>query len=537
MHTQKYYGIVEGFFSDPLPHWTHTERLKTIDFITAHCPHFNTYFYTPKNDPWVEQRPFELYPTKKLGELRETVEICIRQNLTFIYGFNPAFILKTVENDFEAYIASILQKIFQLLSIGVRNFCILYDEIPFALNFDEAKISSENDRRIGKIHAYILNTLRLRLKDKIDKLWFCPPDYSFRYTTPYLSALLKDLDISIPIIWTGDGIFTKTISAELMKKGRGVVGKRREIIYWDNYPVNDCPHPSGTFHIGGFNAPSYAVYTQLRGIVVNPMRECFANLIAYLTLEAYLKNPRRFDRKKSLYAAFHTLLGAVWKPYANLYETFSDKNIADDKPRGYYAELLQVKSVDVAIRLIAAMKLDFEKLVTPRIAAGRSFIQTTNSVLKRGKNMHKIFSEILDGESWEGKFLLHDTFPVTLNKKYLTRQFTVLVRRVALADALRHKKSPIITSLIKMLLEDRFFIPEVKPTSGLEKQLMKLLGIFIKYQGKNRMNITREDTKKLFSILSELLSLEQLFFLQEIQPLPPLQKIHMLIRRSQINYY
>lgn len=536
MHMQKYYGIVEGFFSEPLPCWTHVERIETIRFIAEHCPHFNTYFYAPKSDPWVEQRPFELCPAKKLNELRETVEFCEEKKLMFVYGLNPAFPLAAVQRDFEGYVASITRKIFQLLSIGVRNFCILYDEIPFALNFDESKIRSEGDGYIGETHARILNSLLQRLEGKVNTLWFCPPDYSFSRTTPYLSALLKGLDNSIPIIWTGDGIFTKTISAEIMKKGRKVAGKKRDIIYWDNYPVNDCPHSSGTFHIGAFNAPSSAARRELKGILMNPMRECFANLIVYLTFEAYLKNSGTFERKRALYAAFRILFSEAWEPYARLYETFSDKNIVDDESRGYYADILQADSADIP-QIVAAMKRDLEEVALPSTSVGRLFVHTTRSVLRRARGIQGIFSAMLLDKNWEEQFLLRDTFPVTLNKKYLTRQFTVFAKRIVLADALGSKRSPIITAIGEMSLLDRFSVPKEKPRTVLEKQLVNLFGIVIKYQQKNRLSITAQDTKKLFNILHALLPLERYFFLQQIEGLTATQKIQAFVRRSQINYY
>ena len=536
MHIKKYYGIVEGFFSDPLPLWTHQERLKTLHFIIENCPHINTYFYTPKNDRWVEQQPFALYPAKKLNELREIVALCKRQKLTFVYGFNPVFTPEQVEHDFEAYITSIMKKISQLFSIGVRNFCILYDEISFALNFDEAKIHSKNDAYIGQTHARILNTLLQHIRTDIDTLWFCPPDYSFSRTTPYLSALLKDLDTSIPIIWTGDAIFTKTISPELLRKGKSVVGKKRDIIYWDNYPVNDCPHPIGTFHIGAFNAPSYRAHSELKGILMNPMRECFANFIAYLTLEAYLRSPCAFDRKKAFYNAFRILFGTNWKQYASLYETFADKNVADDSPRGYYEQLLRTDSAGV-VNITTAIRHDLEALVPPNTLAGRSFVQTTGSILKRAKNIQEVFSRMISNKGWGELFLTYDTFPVTLNKKYLTRQFVILVKRLTLADMFNDEKSAFITAVAKMLIRDRFSIPREKPRTALEHQLVALLHIFIKYKDKNRLSITDRDAKRLSDTLHVLVPLERHFFLQKIRHLPAEQKIRAFIFRSQINFY
>ena len=535
MDIRKYHGIVEGFFSDPLPAWTHQERLTTLRFIVENCPRINTYVYAPKNDQWVTQRPFDLYPEKKIRELRETVARCQRQKITFVYGLNPTFIAEQINQNFEAYIRAISKKISQLHSVGVRNFCILYDEIPFALNFDEAKITSQKDTAIGKMHARILNALRERLSGTIEALWFCPPDYSFTRATPYLGALLKNLDISIPIVWTGDGIFTQKISSALLKKGRSVVGPERDIIYWDNYPVNDCPHPVGTFHIGAFNAPSPEAHAELKGILVNPMRECFANFIVYLTLEHYLRSPRLYDRSKAFSRACRLLLGADWQRYKSLYETFSAKNIVDDAPRGYYKRLLKKKASLAGI--VTALGKEMKAVARPRLVEGRLFVETTSAVLKRARNMHELFSRILAKRNWEKYFLAHDSFPVTLNKKYLTRQFTVLVKRLAVADAYSGKKSPLITAITQMLSSNNFSTPHEKAQTELEKNLIGLLGIFVKYQHKNRLSITPKDTKKLSEILTALIGLEQRLFIEKTHSLSAAKKIQALVARSQINFY
>lgn len=517
MQREKYYGIVEGFFSEPLSYWTHRERLATLAFITESCPHFNTYFYTPKNDPWVEQRPFDRYPKKKREELRATVALCKKKNLVFVYGFNPAFALETVERDFEAYVASIEKKILQLHAIGVRNFCILYDEIPFALNFDEAKIRSAHDARVGTIHARIMNALRRRLEKKVDALWFCPPDYSFRRTTPYLTALFSHMDPAIATLWTGDGIFTKTISQELVRQGKAVAGKKRNLVYWDNYPVNDCPHPLGTFHVGAFNAPSPAAHRDLAGILINPMREAGANAIAYLTLEAYLENPRGFDRNRAMDAAFRTLFGASGPAYARLYATFTDKNIADDVPRGYYHTLLKVTDETEARHVIDALNHDLEDLTPPHNPSARDFVRTTASVITRAKSTAKILSAMLANKPWEKQFLAADHFPVTLNKKYLTRQYAVLTTRVAYINALGASRSPV--------------------AQALERQLKTLRDLYLKYKNKNRLGITAADEKKLLRTLEVLIPLERKLFVQQIKGLSVLEKIRAFIRRSQINGY
>ena len=162
---KNFYGIVEGFFSDPLPRWTPTERLATLRFLIRSRPRINTYLYCPKNDPYITAHWDVPYPARELRDIAKAARLCAKNNILFVYGFNPAFSLDTIQKDFNGYREKITYKINQLASIGIRTFCILYDDIPYAYTV----LAGAKDKRsalIGETQARVMNALAASLNKR-----------------------------------------------------------------------------------------------------------------------------------------------------------------------------------------------------------------------------------------------------------------------------------------------------------------------------------------------------------------------------------
>lgn len=520
MANKKLFGIVEGFFSEPLPYWTHKERLLTIKFIAKKCPHFNAYFYNPKNDLLVKEKPFSFYSIKKMNEFKETIALCEKNKMVFIYGFNPVFDIKLIEKNFESYILLISKKMEQMVSIGVKNFCILYDEIPFAMNFVDKKISDKNAGHTGMVHALIINSILEKFSERIERLWFCPSDYSFVKKNQYLQELFEKMDNSVSVIWTGDGIFTKQITSGMIQKVQQIVGKKRRLIYWDNYPVNDCFHALGVMHIGAFNAPKPGAEKKLKGIFINPMRECFSNFIAYLTFEKYLSDLKAgkcvYDRGKAMAAAFETLFEGenVWQSYLRICETFANKNVADDAPKGYFKKLMSAASLKEVQKILDSINRDLASFSIPTNFFAKKFVESVKPVINRAKIFNKIFFSILCGGGWREDFFKNDSFPVVLHKKYLNVYLRIFKGRAALIyDLCRQRFTP--------------FNDGLKMLENLHK----------KYKNRNKLSITRRDEKLLLETLERLISLERQYFLKCLNGLIHIKKIRAIILRSLINGY
>lgn len=492
--TKKYYGLVEGFFSVPLKPWSWKERLETLAFLKKYCLNFNTYFYCPKNDPYITKQWEALYPKRELKRLKKLITHCQKQNIDFIYGFNPNFKLK-----------KIIRKIEQLQSIGVKNFCLLYDDIPLAYKVTE---NSENkvDYKIGVKMSNVCNVVK---KNISGELWLCAPDYFFRKKTLFLKGLLAKLDPRIPLIWTGEQIFTKTITAKMYAQTLKIL-KNRELIWWNNYPVNDCEHPMGTFHVGSFQAPKLKVDNALQGILLNPMREAAANYPVYLTFENFLKNRKNYDPEKALTKSFKSIFVKNAASIQNIYETFCQKNIVDDAPRAYFKQLLKAKTLQETEAIVVRIKNDLKK-ITPLTYEdfAKKFFYSTYAILIRAELYVKLFNRIILNNNWRELFYKTDAFPVVFKKTYLNKLYKVLKLRI------------------------NAFAPELLTT----KYYILLKRIYAKYVNKSKLTISSADERKLFKNLDYLIKTEQNIFLKRLNSLPAQQKIKVLIKRNYLNGY
>lgn len=328
---------------------------------------------------------------------------------------------------------------------------------------------------------------------------------------------MDNLDISVSIIWTGADIFTKQISTVMFKKAQAVSGGGRKIIYWDNYPVNDCFHAPGVFHIGAFNQPSRVAAKDLDGIFINPMRECYANLIVYLSFDNYLGGPDKYERGAAMAGACKKLFGSEWRSYYEIYQAFSDKNSVDAAPRGYCKKFLAASDFSEMKSVVKNFDSDIAKARQPKNFYAKKFFQSIRPVTRRAAIMHRMFVKILSGRPFRQDFYASDFFPVRLHKKYLTRHFSVITDRIALLDFLGHKENG--------------------PTSDLEKKLKILNQLYFKYKDKNKLYISEKDSGLLLNVLRSIIMLERKLFIGSIDKLPPLRKIKLILRRMLINGY
>lgn len=508
INQKKYFGIVEGFFSSPREMWTKEERQIVLKFITKYCPNLNTYFYCPKDDLFVLKKWNELYPKKKFEAIKEAYFYCEKNNIDFVYGLNPDFDLKKVEENYPDYLKNIISKLNQLKKIGVNKFCILYDDIPFAYEVTE-KAKKEADAKIGKLQAKVLNDI-LNKFENLD-LWFCPPDYFFQEKTPYLKSLCQNLSNKISLLWTGDQIFTPTISDKLFKETIKNLNKDRKLIWWDNYPVNDCEHIDGTFNIGAFNNPEKNAFANLSGILINPMREPFANLSIFYTASLFYSNQNTFDREQSLKDFFVKFFGDNWKSFWIIYISFSDTNCVDSEPRGYLKEILQTNSIKNIQKILMLIKNDLSIIEgdDSENYFKNFFFEEVIVIIRRVNAYLIIFENIILGVDWVENFIEIDAFPVSQRKAFLTKIYKVLDARLNLLNV--NKK--------------------------LIKEYVIIKNIYYKYDGISRLKISKEDDLILLENLQILLSKERNIFIEQIKNTPLINQVKTLIQRYLINGY
>lgn len=508
MKQKKIYGIVEGFFSYPRKPWNVKERLTVIDFMIKNCPGLNTYLYCPKDDPFVTKYWNKKYPQKQLMDIKQAYEKCTKNNVTFIYGLNPSFDLLIIKKDFEKYVKEIFTKLRQLQGIGITSFAILYDDVPYAYNVT-GNVQSRSDADSGKIQARILNAVQNYLGNNI-AVYFCPSDYFLTKETAYTKKLFQTLNKSIRVFWTGPKIFSPKITKADLKSATKVSNNSR-LIWWDNYPVNDCEHPGGAFHIGAFNALNTQTQQKISGILINPMREPYANFVALLSFEEYLKS-KTYNRTRAAKKAFNFLFGKNYKSYYRLLTSFSAVNAVDRIPRGYLQEMLEAKNVQQIQNILTRIQDDLFIVKNNIIdnASGIKFYQTLSGLIFRASRYIRLCEKILKEKKWVKDFAKLDLFPVRLGKFDFRRQImaAIISRRNTTQWAAKEEQN---FALLQILLK--------------------------KYNNKNSLEAKKEDKVNFFRLLKKILAIDDIKYIKTLKNQNKLDCIKTITKRLCANQY
>ncbi|MFS8160307.1 MAG: beta-N-acetylglucosaminidase domain-containing protein, partial [Candidatus Roizmanbacteria bacterium] len=203
---KSYYGIVEGFFSEPLKPWANRERSDILEFIHNYSS-LDTYIYCPKDEIYISKKWDILYPQSKALEIEKFIKKCSLYGVTYFYGLNPAINDKT---DWIILKEKVVKKIDQILELGCKNICLLFDDIPIAYDVVDGEVK---ENTIYKSLVDTINDLYLYFQEKCDDCLVCMPDYVFIQKTPLTDAC-KFLNKDLGICWTGNEIFSKGITSK-----------------------------------------------------------------------------------------------------------------------------------------------------------------------------------------------------------------------------------------------------------------------------------------------------------------------------------
>lgn len=507
---KKLYGMVEGFFSAPRKAWSSLERLTVLEFMLNNCPSLNTYFYCPKDDPFVVKRWDKLYSERALGAIEKAYKRCSANNVEFVYGLNPAFDVSTIEKNFPAYIKQICEKLGQLQALGIASFAILYDDIPYAYNVTGGE-RSEQDALVGALQAKTMNAIRKYL-GRGSTLLFCPSDYFLKKETTYTKVLFRDLEEGVRVLWTGPKIFTPVITKEMLERAQKIAGDHK-LVWWDNYPVNDCEHIAGTYHLGGFNAPEKRVQQRLGGLLMNPMREPYANWIALDTFEQSLA-VSTYKRTLATEKAYKTLFGKEWKAFYSICLAFGNRSCVDTEPDGCIVDILKSTSIRSLEKTITKLKTDLKKTRSARItnATAQLFLREIASVFVRAENYLALCENVLVGKPWTRDFEMLNRFPITLGKFDFRNQI-IKVLESRSAQTRRIGDIPRYSSLTK------------------------LRALVNKYRGKSSLAITEPDKRKFVRLVNESIKKDNELFVKNLTRFNRLAQTKEATRRVMINQY
>lgn len=295
-------GVIEGFYGAP---WTRAERMQLLGWMRSGG--LNSYVYGPKDDLHHRALWREPYGDEAAAGIRSLVEACRSHGIQFWYALGPGLDLRySSTSDREA----LQNRIGQLLSLGCRNFCLLFDDIPDVMDeADRIEWGSFAAAQCGVTNALFHWTHRQAPEVRF---LFCPTPYCGRMASrrlggeDYLRIVGRELAPEIGVFWTGPEIVSREITVAHIRELQEQL--KRPPIIWDNLQAND--YDGHRFFCGPFSGRPPELRQAVGGILLNPNTEFPLNFVPIHTLAAYLRAGDSWDPRAAFLAALQEWLPA-----------------------------------------------------------------------------------------------------------------------------------------------------------------------------------------------------------------------------------
>jgi hyaluronoglucosaminidase len=283
-------GVIEGFYGPP---YTFDQRRDLFRFLAD--AGLNTYVYAPKLDPLHRDRWREPYSAEFLKHFGELARIGETIGVRFVYALSPSQGFDPAAGD----TALVQQKLHGLFEVGVRDFCLLFDDIAADAAAADADVQVD---LIADTFAF------LRQLDAGTTLCFISNFYTGtaeqleadsspfqalfpRPSSSYYRAYGR-IPPEVPIMWTGPAVFTDRLGSAQAHAFQAFAG--RPVLVWDNYPVNDTVLADELF-LGPYGGRDATLGDSLRGILLNPMLQPQATKIPLWTAASFFSSGRGYD--------------------------------------------------------------------------------------------------------------------------------------------------------------------------------------------------------------------------------------------------
>jgi len=289
-------GVIEGFYGRP---WSWAERMRMIDFMGEQG--YNLYIYAPKNDPIHRNRWREPYLPEELERFAALLRQCEARGITLVFGISPLEFHYSDPGDLE----TLWRKLVPMHDLGIRHFSVLLDDMPDKLRYED---DASHFGTLAAAQAWLNNDLleRLRALGGEVGLLFVPTEYCGEGTSAYLQELGERLAPEVEIFWTGREVCAQYLTTADARVVSATL--RRQVLYWDNYPVNDGEmrfHP----HIRPVRGRDADLHTACRGIVSNGSLEPEACKIALHTYARYMADPVGYEPEAAWMEALQAVCG------------------------------------------------------------------------------------------------------------------------------------------------------------------------------------------------------------------------------------
>ena len=292
-------GVIEGYYGNP---YSHQDRLRLFDFMGQNK--MNVFVYGPKDDPYHRSHWREDYPERDGALMRSLVDRANKNRVKFVWAIHPGGDIKWNLEDSLA----IVRKCETVYRLGVRNFCVFFDDIW-------------GEGAKGEKQAALLNYIHKEFVEKhkdVEPLIMCPTQYNKGWSHgDYLKVLGEQMHPSVRIMWTGNTV-VDMIDRKDMEWINAQIG--RKAFVWLNYPVTDycIDHLLMGKTYGNEN-----VADQVSGFCSNPMEYCEASKVSLFSLADYWWNPDMYNDEASWQLAIRRL-----QPHhAKAFRVFCENNV------------------------------------------------------------------------------------------------------------------------------------------------------------------------------------------------------------------
>jgi hypothetical protein len=307
-------GVVEGFYGNP---WSLQQRLQIIGRLAR--LKYNTFFYGPKDDPFVCENWRQPYDEQGIEYLNRLKRVCDGHHMDLHCLLAPAFSIEfSSRSDFSALMA----KYRQLYAIGIRAFGLLFDDVQPVLQHETDKARYTD---LCQAHIDLANRVYTALKD-LDKqisLTVCPTEYWGRGAYGYLTRFGRAMPADCAIFYTGDQICSRGIPEENACWFQETTGHKP--LYWDNYPVNDAGM-TREYHIGPILNRGAELWRHAQGLVANPMSLIESSLIALGCIADYLADATGYEPQRSHRQSIAQVAGSDFVQQVQLLHSFCYKS-------------------------------------------------------------------------------------------------------------------------------------------------------------------------------------------------------------------
>jgi len=273
-------GVIEGFYGPP---WSHAERVVLFQWMQDWG--LNTYMYAPKDDLKHRAQWRELYSETESSELQAIIRATDQHQIGFFYALSPGLDITysaTADQD------QLKQKLAQVMALGARNFCLLFDDIPDQMHPADVRCWDS----LAAAQAAVTNDLYrwVREHQPAARFLFCPTPYCGRMARSehggkdYLSILGRELHQEIDVFWTGQEIISREITVPQTRDLAQLM--QRKPLLWENLHAND--YDGRRFFCGPYSGRPREILQELGGVLCNPNCEFPLNFVPWRTLARFV---------------------------------------------------------------------------------------------------------------------------------------------------------------------------------------------------------------------------------------------------------